>query len=62
MSNDPKDPEPGEPQPSRRLGFLKGQFAVPEDLSEFDMSTQDEIEALFYGDLNRAGFAGDVTS
>lgn len=50
MSNEPKDPEPGEPHPSRRLGFLKGQFVVPDDLSEFDRSTQDEIEALFYGD------------
>ena len=31
---------------SRRLGFLEGQFKVPED---FDRMAEDEIRALFEG-------------
>ncbi len=37
-------PDPGQ---ARRLGFLAGEFTVPED---FDRMGADEIEALFRGD------------
>ena len=35
-----------EPRPSR-LGFLRGQFTVPND---FDEMGREEIEAMFYGE------------
>ena len=35
------------PPAPRRLGFMKGQFTVPDD---FDTMDQEEIEKLFYGD------------
>ncbi len=31
---------------SRRIGFMEGEFKVPED---FDTMMQDEIEEMFYG-------------
>ena len=38
----------GEPdKPKRRLGFMEGQFEVPED---FDTMFQKEIEEMFYGE------------
>ncbi len=36
-----------EPRPPRRLGFLKGQFSVPDD---FDTLDQEQIIRLFEGD------------
>jgi hypothetical protein len=39
-----------QPQVSRRLGFLKGQFTVPED---FDTMMADEIEEMFYGNPDK---------
>ncbi len=38
-----------EPAAKRRLGFLAGQFSVPED---FDQMGADEIVAAFEGTLN----------
>lgn len=38
--------EAGEAAPARRLGFMAGQFSVPED---FDRMGAGEIEALFGG-------------
>ena len=35
------------PAQPRRLGFMRGQFIVPDD---FDTMDQEEIEKLFYGD------------
>ena len=35
------------PKPKRRLGFMEGQFSVPDD---FDTMMQDEIEKMFYGE------------
>ena len=35
------------PAAPRRLGFMRGQFTVPED---FDTMYQEEIETMFYGD------------
>jgi prevent-host-death family protein len=35
------------PAAPRRLGFMRGQFTVPDD---FDTMYQDEIEKMFYGD------------
>jgi len=35
------------PAAPRRLGFMRGQFTVPDD---FDTMVQDEIEKMFYGD------------
>ena len=35
------------PAAPRRLGFMRGQFIVPDD---FDTMDQEEIEKLFYGD------------
>jgi prevent-host-death family protein len=35
------------PAAPRRLGFMRGQFTVPDD---FDTMDQEEIEKLFYGD------------
>ena len=37
---------PEKPAP-RRLGFMQGQFKVPDD---FDRMMEDEIAAMFYGD------------
>lgn len=34
-------------KPIKRIGFLEGQFSVPDD---FDTIGQNEIEAMFYGD------------
>ena len=34
------------PKKMRRIGFMKGQFKVPDD---FDTMMQKEIEAMFYG-------------
>jgi antitoxin (DNA-binding transcriptional repressor) of toxin-antitoxin stability system len=34
-------------KPKRRLGFMEGQFSVPDD---FDTMMQDEIEKMFYGE------------
>ena len=34
---------------SKRLGFARGKFKVPDD---FDTMFQDEIEAMFYGDAD----------
>ena len=50
----PAKPEPSKPEESnpsktgkvRRLGFLKGQIAVPDD---FDTMFSKEIEEMFYG-------------
>lgn len=39
------DAEPAKPK--RRLGFMEGQFEVPED---FDTMFQEEIEEMFYGE------------
>ncbi len=36
--------EEGEKPASRRIGFMKGEFTVPDD---FDTMCQDEIERLF---------------
>ncbi len=36
-----------EAKPKRRLGFMKGQFTVPDD---FDEMGRAEIEAMFYGE------------
>jgi prevent-host-death family protein len=41
----PIDEAPAE-APKRRLGFLKGQFKVPDD---FDTMMREEIEEMFYG-------------
>jgi prevent-host-death family protein len=38
--------EATEPQAARRLGFMAGQIAVPDD---FDTMGRDEIEGLFAG-------------
>jgi prevent-host-death family protein len=35
------------PAATRRLGFLRGEFTVPDD---FDTMDQQEIEKLFHGD------------
>jgi prevent-host-death family protein len=35
------------PPAPRRLGFMRGQFTVPDD---FDTMDQEEIEKLFYGE------------
>ncbi len=35
------------PTAPRRLGFMRGEFTVPDD---FDTMFQEEIERLFYGD------------
>ncbi|HEY1454557.1 MAG TPA: type II toxin-antitoxin system Phd/YefM family antitoxin [Roseiarcus sp.] len=35
------------PATPRRLGFMRGEFTVPDD---FDTMDQEEIEKLFYGD------------
>ena len=35
------------PAAPRRLGFMRGQFTVPDDI---DTMYQDEIEKMFYGD------------
>ena len=35
------------PAAPRRLGFMRGQFTVPDD---FDTMYQEEIEKMFYGD------------
>ena len=35
------------PAAPRRLGFMRGQFTVPDD---FDTMGQEEIEKMFYGD------------
>ena len=35
------------PAQPRRLGFMRGQFTVPDD---FDTMDQEEIERLFYGE------------
>ena len=35
------------PAAPRRLGFMEGQFTVPDD---FDTMDQEEIEKMFYGD------------
>jgi len=40
--------EAAEPEkPKRRLGFMEGQFKVPDD---FDTMFQKEIEEMFYGE------------
>lgn len=36
-----------EARPSRRIGFMKGEFTVPDDFNEMGA---EEIERLFYGD------------
>lgn len=36
-----------EARPQRRIGFMKGEFTVPEDFNEMGAA---EIERLFYGD------------
>ncbi len=36
-----------EQRPKRRIGFMKGEFKVPDD---FDTMMKDEIEGMFYGD------------
>ena len=40
-----------EPAAKRRLGFLAGQFSIPED---FDQMGAEEITAMFEGGLNDA--------
>jgi prevent-host-death family protein len=35
------------PSAPRRLGFMRGQFTVPDD---FDTMDEEEIEKMFYGD------------
>ena len=35
------------PAAPRRLGFMEGEFTVPDD---FDTMDQEEIERMFYGD------------
>ena len=48
--------EPLEDKPKpRRLGFLEGQFKVPDDL---DTYMKDEIEEMFYGIGDGQKFAG----
>jgi prevent-host-death family protein len=39
--------EAGEPAVQRRIGFMKGEFTVPDD---FDTMHQEEIERMFYGE------------
>jgi prevent-host-death family protein len=36
-----------EEKPKRRIGFMKGQFTVPDDFKEMGRA---EIEAMFYGE------------
>jgi prevent-host-death family protein len=36
-----------EEKPKRRVGFMKGQFSVPDDFNEMGRA---EIEAMFYGE------------
>jgi prevent-host-death family protein len=44
----PLDGVPAEgPKKKRRIGFLEGQFSVPDD---FDTMFAKEIEEMFYGD------------
>ncbi len=38
------------PTPKRRIGFMEGQFTVPDD---FDTMFQDEIEEMFYGNPDK---------
>lgn len=38
------------PKPKRRIGFLEGQFQVPDD---FDTMFQDEIDEMFNGRLDK---------
>jgi len=42
----PKEPDPPKTGGKRRIGFMKGQFSVPED---FDTMYSKEIEDMFYG-------------
>jgi prevent-host-death family protein len=35
------------PKPKRRLGFMKGEFTIPDD---FDTMGQEEIDRMFYGE------------
>ena len=35
------------PKPKRRMGFMEGQFTLPDD---FDEMGRKEIEKMFYGD------------
>ncbi len=44
-------PEPGDAQ--QRLGFLRGQFAIPDD---FITMGEDEIIRMFNGDLPNDGW------
>ena len=43
----PLEEAPAREKTKRKLGFLEGQFKVPDD---FDTMFQDEIEAMFYGE------------
>ena len=39
--------EPETPRPMKRIGFMKGEFTIPDD---FDTMYQEEIERMFYGE------------
>lgn len=39
-------------RPARRIGFLKGQMAIPDDFNEMG---REEIERMFYGDDDQPG-------
>lgn len=46
----PLDPPPAEDRAAlaaRRIGFMKGEFSVPDDFNEMG---REEIEAMFYGE------------
>ena len=38
------------PRPIQRLGFLEGQFAIPDTVEEFNNMYAKEIEEMFYGE------------
>jgi prevent-host-death family protein len=39
--------DPGEPAARKRIGFMKGEFTIPDD---FDALHRDEIERMFHGE------------
>jgi prevent-host-death family protein len=39
--------DPVEPRATQRIGFMKGEFTVPDD---FDTMGQEDIERMFYGE------------
>jgi antitoxin (DNA-binding transcriptional repressor) of toxin-antitoxin stability system len=43
--------EPHEPK-QRRIGFMKGMFALPENFEQIDRELDKEIEKLMFGEAN----------